>query len=85
MVPFILELLQGWQGWWTGGEYNPNIHEFVWSTNGNIISKMDSRWRKNLLIAPYQKTCVWLVPLSGLTFGNFYCDEHTGFICEIDL
>lgn len=77
-------LLQGWQGWWTAGVYNVKIREFIWCTTGHVISKIDPRWRKALLLRPYSKTCVWLVPLSGLPFGNFYCDQKTGFICEIN-
>ncbi|KAK2153580.1 hypothetical protein LSH36_292g03064, partial [Paralvinella palmiformis] len=78
-------LLLGWRGWWTGGVYDDNLREFVWSNSNQVISRLDLRWLAPLLRRPFTHTCVWLVPQARMLFGNYYCGQETGFICEITL
>lgn len=78
-------LIDGWQGWWTGGHYRDGIRSFVWSHDNRMIEKSQQKWLPNLVIHPFDKTCVWLVPLSEYVLGNYWCAEPSGFICEIKL
>ena len=79
-----LVLLDGWQGWWTGGRFQPTTRQFKWIRTGEEISKHESTWMPSLVVFPYDNTCVWLVPLSQYFLGNYFCAEESGFICEID-
>ena len=78
-------LLDGWQGWWTGGIYNDTIREFQWSHGGHVINRADDSWLSSLVVYPYEKTCVWFVPLSMFSLGNYWCEEESGYICEMTL
>ena len=82
---YFLVLLDGWQGWWTGARYDVKIREFAWLQTGSIISRRDSKWLPSLVVYPYDQTCVWLVPLSRYSLGNYWCAEESGFICETNV
>ena len=43
-------MLEGWQGWWTGGRYNSNLNRFQWK-NAQFI---DQHW--GFQKTPYEDT-----------------------------
>jgi len=78
------ELLDGWQGWWTSGVFRPGSQRFQWGT-GEYIDDNNKFW--GFKKSPYDGTCVWVLQLRvyNHTWGNYDCDTHSGFVCEIVL
>ena len=78
-------MLQGWQGYWTNGKYDPSVGLFRWGDRA-VIDKQSENWsvvRKK----PYEETCVWVLQISifNYTWANYDCETESGFICEVSL
>ena len=78
-------MLQGWQGWWTGGKYISGINKFSWTSRATVIEDSNPHWRFKKM--PYEETCVWILQISvyNYTWGNYDCAEQTGYVCELSL
>lgn len=85
-------MLQGWQGWWTGGIYlvkdKKKRGQFRWRTqSGKVIPSRPNFWGWGMLRSPYDDTCVWILQpiIYDNKWANYDCNTKAGFVCELSI
>ena len=84
MLLVCIDMLEGWQGWWTSAQYKQGFNQFQWGS-GTYISANSKYWGFRGI--QQDDTCVWVMQMSfyNFTWGNYDCKTLAGHICEIRL